>query len=137
LNLYAFSQVNNSEMGILIRRSDDSDLYRDAYEEAQRIIRISEEVRISLERVASPEDPATDDQEQDAAGDGEKLATSKLSRKLGLKTADLIAQLTAVGLLELHAENHYLTETGKAAGGEFRKSARFGAYFLWPATLKS
>src|SRR5690606_31539842 len=53
LNLYEFSQVNNNEMGVLIERSDDSDLYRDAYEEAQRIIRISEEVRISLERVAS------------------------------------------------------------------------------------
>ena len=53
LNLYEFSQVNNNEMGVLIRRSEDSELYRDAYDEAQRIIRISEEVRITLERVAS------------------------------------------------------------------------------------
>ena len=51
LNLYEFSQVNNNEMGILIRRTDDPELYRDAYDEAQRIIRISEEVRISMERV--------------------------------------------------------------------------------------
>jgi phosphatidylserine/phosphatidylglycerophosphate/cardiolipin synthase-like enzyme len=51
LNLYEFSQINNNEMGILIRRSDDVELYKDAYEEAQRIIRISDEVRISLERV--------------------------------------------------------------------------------------
>jgi len=53
LNLYEFSQVNNNEMGVLIRRSEDSELYRDAYEECQRIIRISEEVRIALERVAT------------------------------------------------------------------------------------
>src|SRR5450830_90815 len=53
LNLYEFSQVNNNEMGILIQRSEDTQLYKDAYEEAQRIIRISEEVRISLERVTS------------------------------------------------------------------------------------
>jgi phosphatidylserine/phosphatidylglycerophosphate/cardiolipin synthase-like enzyme len=52
LNLYEFSQVNNNEMGVLIRRAEDADLYKDAYEEAQRIIRISEEVRISLERVS-------------------------------------------------------------------------------------
>src|SRR3546814_12589511 len=58
LNLYEFSQVNNNEMGILIRRSDDAELYRDAYEEAQRIIRISDEVRISLERVAAAEENA-------------------------------------------------------------------------------
>lgn len=51
LNLYEFSMVNNNEMGVLINRQDDVDLYRDAYDEAQRIIRISEEVRISLERV--------------------------------------------------------------------------------------
>ena len=41
LNLYEFSQVNNNEMGILVNRSEDSQLYKDAYEEAQRIIRIS------------------------------------------------------------------------------------------------
>lgn len=51
LNLYEFSQVNNNEMGMLIRRSEDAQLYKDGYEEAQRIIRISDEVRISLERV--------------------------------------------------------------------------------------
>src|SRR5690606_15940224 len=53
LNLYEFSQVNNNEMGILIRRSEDGELYKDVAEEAQRIIRISDEVRISLERVSS------------------------------------------------------------------------------------
>ncbi|WP_270703506.1 phospholipase D family protein [Aeromonas sp. QDB37] len=56
LNLYEFSQVNNNEMGVLILRSDDGELYRDAYAEAQRIIRVSEEVRITLERVASSSD---------------------------------------------------------------------------------
>lgn len=45
LNLYEFSQVNNNEMGVLVQRSDDPDLFRDTYQEAQRIIRISDEVR--------------------------------------------------------------------------------------------
>jgi phosphatidylserine/phosphatidylglycerophosphate/cardiolipin synthase-like enzyme len=53
LNLYEFSQVNNNEMGIAVSRTDDSELYREAYEEAQRIIRISDEVRISLEKISS------------------------------------------------------------------------------------
>ena len=51
LNLYEFSQVNNNEMGVLISRMDDAGVYKDAYEEAQRIIRISDEVRMSLEVV--------------------------------------------------------------------------------------
>jgi len=42
LNLYEFSQVNNNEMGVLVRRSQDAELYRNAYEEAQRIIRMSQ-----------------------------------------------------------------------------------------------
>ena len=29
LNLYEFSQVNNNEMGVLIRRAEDTDLYRE------------------------------------------------------------------------------------------------------------
>src|SRR5450830_555733 len=79
LNLYEFSQVNNNEMGILIQRSEDSQLYKDAYEEAQRIIRISDEVRISLERVPTePEGAAADEDRADVG----KLTTSKLGQKL-------------------------------------------------------
>lgn len=135
LNLYEFSQVNNNEMGILIRRSEDAELYRDAYEEAQRIIRISEEVRISMERVATAEDKheaaeqEVGHEDTDAPG---KLTTSKLARKLGLKTAELTDRLLVCGHLELKSGKPHLTPKGKDAGGEFRMSTRFGAYFLWP-----
>jgi hypothetical protein len=30
----------------------------------------------------------------------------------------------------------YLTDKGKAVGGEFRTSQRFGPYFIWPSDLK-
>lgn len=139
LNLYEFSQVNNNEMGILIRRSEDAELYREAYEEAQRIIRISDEVRISMERVAVVTDDKSDELEQEAGhGDeaSDKLTTSKLARKLGLKTAELMDQLIAGDYLELKADKHHLTEKGKEAGGDFRMSGRFGAYFLWPENLR-
>jgi hypothetical protein len=127
LNLYEFSQVNNNEMGVLIRRADDAELYKDAYEEAQRIIRISEEVRISLERVAD-ESPAKTDSEENGTG---KLTSSKLAQKLGVKTSDLMDKLVATQYLELREGKHYLTTKGKTAGGEFRMSPKFGAYFLW------
>jgi len=131
LNLYEFSQVNNNEMGVLIRRSDDIDLYKDAYEEAQRIIRISDEVRISLERVTTePENNVESDESSD------KLTSSKLALKLGMKTNELIEKLVSTGFLELKDGKHYLTLKGKEVGGEFRKSPRFGFYFLWPENLK-
>ena len=135
LNLYEFSQVNNNEMGILIRRSEDAELYRDAWDEAQRIIRISEEIRISMERVATPDEKA-EDSEQEESEAGGKLTTSKLARKLGRKTGELTELLVTTGHLERRDEKHFLTDKGKAAGGEFRMSPRFGAYFLWPESLK-
>lgn len=130
LNLYEFSQVNNNEMGVLIQRSEDTDLYRDAYEEAQRIIRVSEEVRISLERVAHDTDAKSEEDDQTT-----KFTSSKLAQKLGLKTGDLMEKLVATGFLELREGKPYLTPKGKDAGGEFRGS-KYGAYFLWPESFK-
>ena len=51
LSLYDFSQVTNNEMGVLMSRADDSELYHDACTEAEHIIRISDEVRISVDKV--------------------------------------------------------------------------------------
>ena len=130
LNLYEFSQVNNNEMGVLFKRSEDSELYREAYEESQRIIRISEEVRISLERVQSKD--SDDSTEEDS---GSKLTSSKLAAKHGLKTAQLVERLIGTGHLELKEGKPQLTAKGKDAGGEFKYSKKFGPYFVWPENL--
>lgn len=132
LNLYEFSQVNNNEMGVVMSRRDDPDLYKDAYEEAQRIIRISDEVRISLEKVSKEVETQ---QEGDAPLAGEKLTTSKLAQKLGLKTAELLDHLVSQGLIEMKDGKPYITHKGKESGGEFRMSQKYGPYFIWPDTL--
>lgn len=127
LNLYEFSQINNNEMGVLLTRSDDSDVYKDTYEEAQRIIRISEEVRVSLERVS----PETD---QDESPSG-KLTTSKLAKKLGKSTDELLDALVAKGYLKNESGKHELTKEGESVGASFVPKGRFGAYFLWPESI--
>lgn len=134
LNLYEFSQVNNNEMGVLIQRAEDGQLYKDAYEEAQRIIRISDEVRISLERVANEPEAATSDDDKNSDGEnaGDKLTTSKIAQKLGLKTAQFLERATAQGYLALNSDKHALTPKGEQAGVEFVAKSRFGPYFLWP-----
>lgn len=137
LNLYEFSQINNNEMGVLIRREEDSELYRDTYDEAQRIIRISDEVRITLERVSADskgeeEGKAESEESGDKSG---KLTTSKLAQKSGMKTGEFLEKLVAAGLLEVRDGKQYLTAKGKETGGEFRMSPRFGPYFLWPEGL--
>jgi len=134
LNLYEFSQVNNNEMGILIQRADDSQLYKDAYEEAQRIIRISYEVRISLERVTSEPDIVgkDDDKGADDAAATDKLTSSKIGQKLGLKTAQFLDRATELGYLSVDGEKHVITPKGDKVGVEFVAKSRFGPYFLWP-----
>ena len=132
LNLYEFSQVNNNEMGVLISRSEDTDIYRDAYEEAQRIIRISDEIRISLEKVEKPTNGDRSAQGDDPSDDASsKLTSSKLAQKHKLKTPELLDKFTTLGYLTLADGKHSLTEKGKEAGGEFKFSKKFGPYFVW------
>ncbi|GAB5388318.1 MAG: phospholipase D family protein [Alphaproteobacteria bacterium] len=156
LNLYEFSQVNNNEMGVLIGRDEDGELYRDAYEEAQRIIRISDEVRISMEKIPTKNEPASakgsspensptpktkaaateSGQQPNAAAEVSKLSTSKIARKHRLNTKEFTEKLITAGFLEMREDEPHLTPKGEEIGGELRVSPRFGRYFLWPETLE-
>jgi phosphatidylserine/phosphatidylglycerophosphate/cardiolipin synthase-like enzyme len=128
LNLYQFSQVNNNEMGVFIDRNIDSELYRDTYEEVQRIIRISDEVKMTLEKK-----PSTDPQEES----NDKLTTSKLAKKHGFKTSELLEKMVDSGYLFIDdKEKHKLSDKGKKANAEYISKARFGGYFLWPEDFK-
>ena len=134
LNLYEFSQVNNNEMGVLIRRQSDEQMYKDAYEEAQRIIRISDEIRISLETIQqdadNPKDPI-----DEISSRGEMLSTSKLAKQLGISTKELQAKLISSGFIQLEDDSVSITPMGKMSGGQ-PKSGRFGDYILWPSSLQ-
>lgn len=131
LNLYEFSQVNNNEMGILVRKYEDNEVFKDAYEEAQRIIRISDEIRITLDEVKAEASPVLEIKESEEEIIFTKLTTAKLAAKVGIKTPDLLEKLVNKGYLNL-TENgkHFLTDSGKAIGGEFR-TGQYGIYFLW------
>ena len=136
LNLYEFSQVNNNEMGILIRKYEDDEVFKDAYEESQRIIRISEEVRITLDEIKTDKTEVESEPEVDAEPlKFNKLTTAKLALKVGLKTPELFEKLIAKGYLKLDNEKHFLTDTGKAIGGEFR-TGQYGNYFLWHENIE-
>ncbi len=91
MNLYEFSHVNNNEMGIYIERDKDSQLYMEAYQEAQRLICVSEEIKISVETIAPTH--ANDDKLEDlnAAKDdaGKLLSTTQLSKQLSIASKNL------------------------------------------------
>ncbi|MFT0773245.1 phospholipase D family protein [Psychrobacter aquimaris] len=147
LNLYEFSQVNNNEMGVLIYRNDDAKLYADTYEEAQRIIRISDEVRMSLEKVTETESKsepspkiisattnATVNATTETTPNYSKLTTAKLAKELGFKTQELNEKLLAAGYLQSQDGELVLTDAGRAAGGTSKKG-KFGEFCLWDAGM--
>ncbi|MER1974295.1 MAG: phospholipase D family protein [Psychrobacter alimentarius] len=150
LNLYEFSQVNNNEMGVLIYRNDDAKLYADTYEEAQRIIRISDEVRMSLEKVLESESKpdsntktaSTTSQSPvmstaptiETTPNYSKLTTAKLAKELGFKTQELNDKLLAAGYLEAQEGELVLTDAGRAAGGTSKKG-KFGEFCLWDSGM--
>ena len=134
LNLFDFSQAKNNEMGILISRDEDAELFQGAADEAQRIIRVSDEVRISFEKVKRVSEDNAPNGEEDQEGVG-KLSTSRLAKKLGLKTQELTDHLVHLGAIEISDGQKQITPLGRRLGGELRVSARFGPYFLWPEAL--
>lgn len=130
LNLYEFSQVNNNEMGILLTRDNDVDVYRDAYEEAQRIIRISEEVKISLDVIQKTDDI----EEQAIMQQNQGLTTAKLAEKLGIDRVECNKRLCDAGLQELNGKHYFLTEKGKQSGASTKKG-QYGYFIVWSADL--
>ena len=64
------------------------------------------------------------------------MSTSRLAKKLGLKTQELLDGLERLGAVEVDAGGKRLTAQGVKLGGEFRQSARFGDYFVWPENFE-
>ena len=120
------------------KRGEDSQFYKDAHEEAQRIIRISDEVRISMERISNgPEtasQPANKTPDDEQVGD--KLPTGKLAQKLGMKLAQLLGLAVTHGYPTTDGDKHSLSPEGEKVGIEFIAKGRFGPYFLWPQDFK-
>ena len=74
MNLYEFSQVNNDEMGILVSAEDDPELYREIKDEADRILRRSENVRLNVTRIDDINEPVQTAVKTRPSGAGGKTA---------------------------------------------------------------
>lgn len=130
LNLYDFSEAKNQEMGVRFDRIGDAQLYQQAHDEAQRIIRISEG-KAGLQKT----EQAAKLSMAAALPTYGKLTTAKLAAKLGVRTTELFNTLVGRGYLELRdGDKHYITPQGREVGGEFRMGK--GPYFLWPTDLQ-
>lgn len=134
LSLHELSHAKTNEIGILISKAEDEELFQSLIDEAERLVRISEEVRMSFEKVrrVSEENAPVASDEAESVG---KLSTSRLAKKLGLRTQELTDHLVHLGAIEISDGRKQITALGRRLGGELRVSARFGPYFLWPEAL--
>jgi len=64
-----------------------------------------------------------------------KVSSSKLAKKLGVKTPELLDKMVKCRYLVVIDEVHHLTEKGKEVGGEFIEKSRFPAHFIWSEDL--
>ncbi len=53
MNLYDFSETHNYEMGIYVEKDTDPELYNDIFEEVNRLIRHSEEIKVTVATIPS------------------------------------------------------------------------------------
>ncbi len=133
LNLHTFSQQNNNEMGVMVKRENDQQMFFDVTAEVDRLLRISERVHTDRENLVL-QSPAVPNVQEQPANYG-KLTTAKLATKLGIQSAKLYDRLIGRGYLELRdGDKRYLTHAGITAGGEFRMGK--GPFFLWPPDLQ-
>ncbi|HEY0370246.1 MAG TPA: hypothetical protein VGC85_11665 [Chthoniobacterales bacterium] len=135
LDLFDFGQVMNDETGVLISRAEDPELFNDAAAEADRLIQTSEEVQLRFQKVEAFAANGSPGAENGTSATS-KLSTHRLAKKLGLKTHELLDGLQRLGAIEVAAGRKMLTSQGMKLGGEFRSSARFGEYFVWPENFE-
>lgn len=64
MNLYDFSQQNNNEMGIYVEKENDPELYKDINNEVTSLIRTSEHVSISIEKVNEKKENTTNQKDK-------------------------------------------------------------------------
>ncbi|CAK8722301.1 Glycerol kinase [Candidatus Electrothrix aarhusensis] len=64
-----------------------------------------------------------------------KVSTTQLAKKQGTTAKELFVLLSDQGLIAREENSWILTPKGKEIGGEYKKSANYGKYIVWPDTL--
>ena len=139
MNLYSFSQQNNDEMGIHVTKEKDEDLYNDIYAEVQRLLTISEEIRVSVKKVdkniEKESEKTISEIVQTKDNSKSKLLTTKeLSQVTGLSSRKVNSWFTNKKLMYKKDDDWVTTKRGKEAGG-IEKSGQYGQFIIWPEDI--
>lgn len=124
-------------------RLEDSLLYKETYEEAQRIIRISEEIRMkvtkqeseALEHDVKPEQNIeVENTLNNFIPSNKKISSTKLAEKHGVTKSKLDKFLEHNGYIFKIDNKQVITEKAASIGAEL-KNGQYGQYIIWPENL--
>lgn len=139
MNLYSFSQQNNDEMGIHVTKENDADLYNDIYDEVQRLLTISEEIRVSVKKIdkeieKKSENTVEEVQKNIDLSKSNLLTTKELSELTGLSSRKVNSWFTGNKLMYKKEEDWITTKKGKEIGG-IEKDGQYGKFVIWPEDI--
>jgi len=139
MNLYSFSQQNNDEMGIHVTKENDADLYNDIYIEVQRLLTISEEIRVSVKKIDKEIEKKSESTIEQVKNNidlskSRLLTTKELSESTGLSSRKINSWFTDNKLMFKKEEDWITTKKGKELSG-IEKSGQYGKFVIWPEDI--
>jgi phosphatidylserine/phosphatidylglycerophosphate/cardiolipin synthase-like enzyme len=139
MNLYTYSQNNNDEMGIYVKKEDDLELYNDILEEANRLLTISEEIRVSVKKVnkeiqAESEKTVSEIINSKDNFDTSFYTTKELSQKIELSSRKINSWFVSKKLMYKKDDDWHTTKQGKEIGG-LEKEGQYGQFVIWPEKI--
>lgn len=139
MNLYSFSQQNNDEMGIHVTKEHDAEMYSDIFDEVQRLLTISEEIRVSVKKVdknieKKVEHTVQKVQSEKIVQNSKLLTTNELSKLTGLSSRKVNSWFSDNNLMYKKDEDWITTKRGKEVGG-VEKEGQYGKFVIWPEDI--
>ena len=140
MNLYSFSQQNNDEMGILVKKEEDPELYNSISDEVKRLLTVSKEIRVSIKKVTGNDSVSKNKNlkqtiEKTKNSSKTKYKTTKeLSEKTGISSRKINSWLVDNKLMYKKDDDWFPTKKGKEIGALSREG-QYGKFVVWPEEI--
>ena len=139
MNLYEFSQQNNEEMGIVVNKNDDVELYDDINKEVKKLLTISEEIRISVKKIDKKDAEKSEKTiskiiDKKINSNSKLLTTKELSDLTGKSSRKINNWFSDNKLMYKKDGDWITTKKGKDIGG-VEKNGQWGKFVIWPKEI--
>jgi hypothetical protein len=126
-------------MGIYVTKEGDEELYNDIRKEAERLLAISEEIRVSIKKIdkniEKQSEKTISEIVQNKDNSKSKLLTTKeLSQLTGFSSRKTNSWFRDKKLMYKKEDDWITTKRGKEIGG-IEKRGQYGQFVIWPQEI--